>query len=1034
MWEMATFLIGLFVMAGVTLPVVAIAKVMSQQKQIARLSDEVKWLQQRVQALMDDAAQSTAPTVTPTAKPALPSNPPDSQHNSPPASLPLTARENPTIAQPDEPVPSPSIAYPNAQTSLPLSSPLSSSQWSAGAFLPATRGFSAVYRSSPPSVTLSVTSPIATLKKVDESATSVVTSLVMSLRQWFFGENFIVRIGAIVLLVGVVLLLKLASQYIHVPIALRMALVAVAGLVVTGIGYKTSLTRRGYGLTLQGVGFAMIYLTVFTSFRLFHLLPSGLTFGVLAILAGLTVMFSVWQNALPLAILAFGGAFLAPILVSQPSGSVVMLFSYYLLLNIAVATIAHFRTWKLLNALSLAVTFGLAYMWGFGQYTALDNEQIWLSNRWSLIALLVAHIALYLFIAIRYSQQVVSFNQQLALQPTASKTLSPRPIVSIDAGLLFGTALLGFGLMAALLHDKPYHLALGSGGMSAVYLLTGFWLLKQSRQSLAGHTDALTAFNNSYQLLIEATLALGVGFLALVLPLALSATWLTIGWAVQGAALVWLGQRTNRPWTIWFGLALQVLSSVLILDFNDIQQAWFSWLDTIGIRHGAAIADFSRSLPLTVVTVGLWVSAYLLRFGIPSAQPSPPKRHHGLAIPYFTLVMAILALLIGIRVWVIDYVAVPQWSQVMSLSYALASSVLLLMGQWLHERKNWQAVQRLSRYALPLVMLTWLNVWDDWSYFPTIYADPADPISPIGVTGFGTNTVLMLGCLAVAKALGLWLFWRWSIDRVKAVNTQVAWGLVLVLMMTLMLDDFPLMYSADNIADELPVLLQIVPTVMAVLALMLMQYVPKSKPLVKRIALLDTQQVFMKMSVVLVPVVVYWLISANYHLTGQLLGFYLPIINPLDILLIAELLYLAYLSYHASHYRQLLLMLLGITAFMTVSSMLVRTFGYWMDTPTWDNGAWQVAEIQTGLTILWSILATVCMFVASKKGVRLIWFGGISLLTLVLFKLVLVDMSNTSAILRVVSFIGAGVLMLVIGYLAPLPPATTKSPTANKVS
>jgi len=41
----------------------------------------------------------------------------------------------------------------------------------------------------------------------------------------------------------------------------------------------------------------------------------------------------------------------------------------------------------------------------------------------------------------------------------------------------------------------------------------------------------------------------------------------------------------------------------------------------------------------------------------------------------------------------------------------------------------------------------------------------------------------------------------------------------------------------------------------------------------------------------------------------------------------------------------------------------------------------------------------------------------------VVAKLLLVDLSNVGAIARVISFIGAGLMMLLIGYIAPLPPA-----------
>ncbi|MGO2561018.1 DUF2339 domain-containing protein, partial [Psychrobacter sp.] len=52
-----------------------------------------------------------------------------------------------------------------------------------------------------------------------------------------------------------------------------------------------------------------------------------------------------------------------------------------------------------------------------------------------------------------------------------------------------------------------------------------------------------------------------------------------------------------------------------------------------------------------------------------------------------------------------------------------------------------------------------------------------------------------------------------------------------------------------------------------------------------------------------------------------------------------------------------------------------------------------------------------------------LWFMGIGLLGVVVLKLVLVDLSQTEAIWRVISFLGAGSLILLIGYLAPLPPA-----------
>lgn len=408
------------IIAALILAVVgALYKIFAQQKAITRLESKLDNLQKQLADVM-----ATVYILSSEAKPSSSQQSASDIRQNQPVTKPITDPITQSISQAPVSAPLP-VPLPTLN-SLPMANTLDASTSSA----PPTATPPSVNDAAPPHKP-SVSQPSSPSLKDDESATNIVTSLWASATQWFFGENLVVRVGALVLLVGVVLLLKLASQYIEVSMPVRMALVALGGLVITVVGYRTTAKKRSYGLTLQGVGFAVIYLTVFASFKLYGLLPSTLTFGVLALLAGLTVMFSVWQNALPLAVLAFGGAFFAPILVSRPDGSVVMLFSYYLLLNIAVAVIAHYRTWKLLNALSLAVTFGLAYVWGFRAFSGNSAGTGWLSLRWQLLGLLVGHMALYLFIAVRYSQQVVSYNQTLLQMNTG---VAKRPIISIDSG------------------------------------------------------------------------------------------------------------------------------------------------------------------------------------------------------------------------------------------------------------------------------------------------------------------------------------------------------------------------------------------------------------------------------------------------------------------------------------------------------------------------------------------------------------------------------------------------------------------------
>ena len=1031
------------IIAALILAVVgALYKIFAQQKAITRLESKLDNLQKQLADVMATVyilSSESKPSSTQQSASDIRQNQPITE----PITDPITQPMGQTPVSASLPVPLP------AAESLPMANTLDTSVSSTVA----TATQPSVNDAAPPHQP-SVSQSSSPSLKEDESATNIVTSLWASATQWFFGENLVVRVGALVLLVGVVLLLKLASQYIEVSMPVRMALVALGGLVITVVGYRTTAKKRSYGLTLQGVGFAVIYFTVFASFKLYGLLPSTLTFGVLALLAGLTVMFSVWQNALPLAVLAFGGAFFAPILVSRPDGSVVMLFSYYLLLNIAVAVIAHYRTWKLLNALSLAVTFGLAYVWGFRAFSGNSAGAGWLSLRWQLLGLVVGHMALYLFIAVRYSQQVVSYNQALLQMNTG---VAKRPIISIDSGLLFGTALLGFGLMASLLNDLPYHLAFASSALSAIYLSLGLWLLKHHRRSIAGDRQANNQFDNSFELLIEASLALGCGFLALVIPLALSAKWISIGWAVQGAALVWLGARTQRRWTVYFGLALQAFSIVLLVGFDTLMRHWYGLLDQLSIPHQISIVAASSTLPLTVLTACVLLSAFILRHGRvniataksqtaatpqakaqPQPQPATVKTTHkrvqkiadnashsfvatGLVVVGFVLYLsAILS-------------ADPFWNnggKTTTIKLAVGMAVFLIVGQLMHQRFVWRSMRKVSRLILPFAMMSWVLVCLTHVKVETVV--DLNDYHIKAFSGLGRYLLAMLGCLAIAKLLGGWLLSRWYRDRLDTSVDALVWFLTLIAMLTWMLQQVPFNYWQH--AQELRAIITILPTVLAVLGLMSLLLLPRLQVLGNRLlGWLEVDTLLKHSAYILVPMTFIWSLSANFSLDGQLLGVYLPLLNPLDLTLISILLYQFYVALKIDNtYRTIVLVACGLGAFVTVSSMLVRGFASVWGTPSWEHGAWSVSMVQTGLTILWTVIAMVLMFLANKKAIRLVWFAGIALLTIVVAKLVLIDMSNTSAVLRVVSFIGAGLLMLVIGYLAPLPPKVGK-PKSDKL-
>jgi len=62
------------------------------------------------------------------------------------------------------------------------------------------------------------------------------------------------------------------------------------------------------------------------------------------------------------------------------------------------------------------------------------------------------------------------------------------------------------------------------------------------------------------------------------------------------------------------------------------------------------------------------------------------------------------------------------------------------------------------------------------------------------------------------------------------------------------------------------------------------------------------------------------------------------------------------------------------------------------------------------------------MVLGARQQRRGVWIGGAALMAAVVIKLFLVELGNTGTVTRVVSFLGVGLLLLIVGYFAPAPP------------
>jgi uncharacterized membrane protein len=750
-------------------------------------------------------------------------------------------------------------------------------------------------------------------------------------KRWFTEGNVPVKVGVLVLFAGIGALLRYAQKqgWLRLPIGMRLTGLALAAVVALWFGWRERARRRAFGLTIQGGAIGILLMTVFGAFRLYHLLPATLAFALMLVLVGATCWLALTQDSIALAVLALLAGFAAPILSSTGEGSHVVLFSYYALFNLAIFAMAWRKSWRLLNLLGFAFTFLIGIAWGVLRYT----PQQFVSGE----------VFLAVFFAIYVAIPIANGLRQ-----------APQRREPVDGTLVFGNPLLTFALQTGLLEGARLPLAYSALALMLLYALLGWSLLTRVR------------------VLGEAFVVLAVVFGTLSIPLALSAWATACAFALEGAALLWLGFRQQRRLQRWSGLALQILAAFAYL---------YSWVagpsETVPVLNGScmsamliAVAGFvaawlylrhERESP-RALWLYFWALAWWIGGGVREIERFVPA---DLFAPSMLAFSALTALL-----------AAVAWRRLAAVALAWTTAVLLALG-----------VMHVFGFAA-----AGLLPWSPW---------PLAALAGYASAGFTALALLRAaprGPLGIAH--GGWL-WTWTCALGLA-----AWRLS----------------TRAQLGDGWQDALTFLPLVLAWASTQRQPHLVAS-PLGERFdewrTGLGTSQALVAGALLLILL----------FMPGSSAPFpWLPLANPLEALQLSMLLVAAaWLGGTApAACAQQRALLLSVGGFLFASSATLRGVHHLGALP-WSPSLLSAALAQTSLTVVWSVLGVAGWVLGSRRGNRTLWLAGAVLMGVVLAKLLLIDRGHLGSVLGIVSFIAYGLLCTVIGYLAPAPPRTAIS-------
>lgn len=368
------------------------------------------------------------------------------------------------------------------------------------------------------------------------------------------GTRWIGAIGIVAVILGVGFFLKYSFDNNLIGEAGRVMLGIVGGIAFLGTGeYLQKNKNLGrYAQILSGGGLAVLYLSFYAAFALFHLIPALLAaVGMVAVTTtGMTL--SHRYAAYSLALVALSGGLLTPVMLSTGENQPQVLFSYILLLDVGTLLLLRFRPWPSLAAVSLFGTALLYSSWHQAYYSA-DQQTI-------------AFVAVMVFFLV-YNLYILFFRLRKASESAA------------DHLVIFGSCL--FFFLAVLAQQE----------------FANNWTVRFLALLLAGIEIALAGFvrrsSGTARMSVVSYAALSVVMTVIATFISFEQRWVLPAVSIEMAILGWWANKLDLPDFRWGAYLLGI--------FVLMQFSYDAFLSLDPFER--FVPFFNRRFPGSVVSV-----------------------------------------------------------------------------------------------------------------------------------------------------------------------------------------------------------------------------------------------------------------------------------------------------------------------------------------------------------------------------------------------------------------------------------------------
>jgi hypothetical protein len=814
---------------------------------------------------------------------------------------------------------------------------------------------------------------------------STLKAKLTELYKWLFTEgNIWVSLGVLFFLVGFSLMFKLAYDTGYLTVGMALFLSAAVGVIMTAFGWDKRNQRRTFALVLQGGGIGLLYLTTFAYRKLIPNAPADACLIFMLALTVLTAVLAVRQDFQPLALAAIIAGFLTPIFMSTGSNNFVALFTLYSILNVEILILSYFRDWFLMRWVGLLASSVMAFTWGILRFVPDD------------LRVVEPFIILFFFVYIG-----ISLIPLYKLKRGFIKEGDSKGLTKPDQVMLVSLPFIVLALELSVCYHTRYGQALSSLALGIVYFVF-YMLVRKDKDALAlGYKPKLL-------------LLLAVLFVNLAIPLYLTVITSSSIWALEGALLMvyahyFYQEKDSEPLPLIFaGVALEAASGVLF------------YLVPLFRESGANIT-FSPFVDKTSSIISLYlmaVAAYISVWVFKEIYESSIKLK-GFRLWYFELRLdntsayAWIFALYGAISFTLASVELDVQLSLMRYSpgafffLALGAVLGLIVGAL--KPNKYKSSPFLALSVVPYFQVAIFTINACFYKLSLNVLSVAFASRPIG---FVLDLVFTPSWNLPALILML-VFSGIFIQRRKAYSWfQILFDILLfgsACYLGMFLEG--LVYSFENRSFMffLPALVLGV-----TLSCAKRQKVPEGVKKAAHVALLFF---------LMINIFLFFYLGSQYYIPEGFTS--LPILNSLDgfqiLYIVAAILFFrackdGSIKNFGEHY------LVPTLGFLWLNCLALRVaFEYFHERVHLSRIA-EYPYFNGILAIIWGAAALTLIFYGKSRKSRGHWFMGAGLLGLDLVKLFVIDLRNTPTLLRVIAFLLMGATLMLIGWMAPLPP------------